>query len=132
MPLYDTPVDEAVSFFFTNVHPQNFYPKETPMTCCAFTPTLYLQLACVLLFTGCASEPFTAQSPHGGKCRTDTVTWAIGQSATEEVGRRLLRESGAGLWRLIGPDSIVAADKRDDRISVYVNSSNVITSLSCR
>ena len=88
--------------------------------------------ACLL--AGCASSPSSevpASLAGRGKCKADASPWAIGQPANEENGRRLFKESGAGLWRIVGPDQAVRKDYRDDRLNVNVDAANLITSISC-
>lgn len=88
--------------------------------------------ACLL--AGCASAPDSATTagPARGKCNPDVGAWAIGQPANEANGRRLFNESGAGLWRIVGPDQAVRKDERDDRLTVEVDSANIVTAISCR
>lgn len=85
------------------------------------------------LLAGCASSPQTAATngPARGKCRADASAWAVGQPANEENGRRVFQESGAGLWRIIAPGQAVRKDYRDDRLTVYVDSANIVTSITC-
>ncbi|WP_368566162.1 I78 family peptidase inhibitor [Pseudoxanthomonas sp. UTMC 1351] len=80
---------------------------------------------------GCASEEGLTSASTDGRCTTENTSWAIGKPTDEANGRRLLRDSGASLWRIIMPKQAVPADHHDDRLTVYVDDSNVITSVSC-
>lgn len=81
--------------------------------------------------SGCAST-----DPPGGRsaeriCTTEDTAWALGRPADEATGRKLFRDSGAGLWRIIIPGQAVRADRRGDRLTVRVDKQNVITSIHC-
>ncbi len=91
----------------------------------------------VVLQMGCASSgqqmggSANGNLPARGTCNADGTAWAIGQPADQNIGRRLLNESGAGLWRIITPNQSVLKDYRDDRLNVNVDAKNIITSVSC-
>lgn len=85
-------------------------------------------VACVLA----ACAPIDAKDPGVSQCDAAKLQWAIGQPATEEVGRRLVRESGMGLWRIVAPDSAEHRDYRPDRLTVHTDKDNIIQSLECR
>ena len=95
---------------------------------------LAVAVACLL----CACAPTmevkesTAMRGKGvAKCDTTNLAWAKGQPANEENARRLVRESGLGLWRIIGPDTVERADYRPDRLTIYTDKDNIIQSLDC-
>jgi hypothetical protein len=95
---------------------------------------LAVAVACLL----CACAPTmevkesTAMRGKGvAKCDTTNLAWAKGQPANEENARRLVRESGLGLWRIIGPDNVERADYRPDRLTIYTDKDNIIQSLDC-
>ncbi len=89
----------------------------------------------VALLTGCSTSTnasgAAASPPAAGQCNADAVQWAVGQDNTEEVGRRIWRESGAGLIRPIGPNQAVTMDYRADRVNVTIDKDNRITRVSC-
>ncbi len=66
-----------------------------------------------------------------GRCDTAPVSWAVGQKADEQVMKKVWRQSGAGLVRLIAPGQAVTMDFRHDRINVHVDAGNNITRLAC-
>ena len=91
-------------------------------------------VACVL----CACAPMDTKAGGGeknkggiAKCDTSKLDWAKGQPANEANARRLVRESGLGLWRIIGPDNVERADYRPDRLTIYTDKDNIIQSLDC-
>lgn len=80
---------------------------------------------------GCASQEGVTSTSADGRCTTENTSWAIGKPVDETNGRRLFRQSGAGLWRIVMPKQAVQADHRDDRLTVHVDDSNLITSIAC-
>lgn len=83
-----------------------------------------------LIAMGCSSQ-HAVQSSSPARCNVENTAWAIGQVGNEANGRKLFQQSGAGLWRIITPDSTKLADYRDDRLNVHVDRANVITSVDC-
>ena len=65
------------------------------------------------------------------KCDTSKLDWAKGQPANEANARRLVRDRGLGLWRILGPESVERADYRPDRLTIYTDKDNIIQSLDC-
>jgi hypothetical protein len=82
-----------------------------------------------VLLSACA--PMSTKDPGVAKCDVSKLDWAKGQPATEENGRRLVRESGLGLWRIKAPGSVERADYRPDRLTIYTDKNNIIQSLDC-
>lgn len=80
---------------------------------------------------GCASTAPTPAVPSG-QCQTETLGWAIGQTATPEVWSRVVKESRAGLWRMTAPNQAVPTDQRPDRLTIRVDAANRILALECR
>lgn len=85
----------------------------------------------ILSSTLCACAPMSTQDPGVAKCDTSKLDWGKGQPATEENARHLLRESGMGLWRIVGPDSVERKDYRPDRLTIYTDKDNIIQSFDC-
>ena len=83
--------------------------------------------ACML----CACAPMDTKDKGVANCDVSNLGWAKGQPANEENARRLVRESGLGLWRIVGPDSVERADFRPDRLTIYTDKDNIIQSLDC-
>lgn len=87
-------------------------------------------LSGALLATGCTTGD-ASRSTHVRRCSAEGTAWAIGQVADEANGRRLFQQSGAGLWRIISPERTARADRRDDRLTVHVDTANRITAIEC-
>lgn len=79
---------------------------------------------------GCIATP-GPQVAGSGRCDDSALGWAVGEPAGEQTMRRLSRESGAGLVDPIGPRSRVRADRRDDRLRVFIDAGNVIQAVRC-
>src|SRR6478752_6985666 len=97
----------------------------------AGAPAMHRPLAAALViasFTLAACAPMSTQDPGVAKCDTSKLGWAVGQPATEENARRLLRESGMGLWRIVAPASTERKDFRPDRLTIYTDKDNIIQS----
>lgn len=88
-------------------------------------------VAVIASFTLAACAPMSTQDAGVATCDTSKLDWAIGQPATEDNARRLLRESGMGLWRIVAPSSTERKDFRPDRLTIYTDKDNVIQSFQC-
>jgi len=86
--------------------------------------------ASALLLSACVSTP-GPEVVGSGRCDASQLGWAIGQPANEPNIRRLSRESGAGMVNPIGPATITTKDIRQDRLRVFVDKDNIITSTRC-
>lgn len=98
--------------------------------------TLYAPSLIVLscLTSACATQAKDEARPianASATCKAEGLEWAVGKPMDEATGRRLLKESGAGLWRIIGPNQPVTMDYRVDRINARVDADNRIVSLNC-
>ena len=94
-----------------------------------------MQRVGLVVLAACALAACAPMSTHDkgvANCDISNLGWAKGQPANEETARRLVRESGMGLWRIIAPDSVEKADYRPDRLTIYTDKDNVIQSLECR
>ncbi|MFI8716663.1 I78 family peptidase inhibitor [Stenotrophomonas sp. NPDC077464] len=83
-----------------------------------------------LSLSACATAP----GPHitgSGQCHAEPLAWAVGKPADEANMRALLKQSGAGLINPIGPETITSRDYRPDRLRVFIDKANIITSVQC-
>ena len=87
-------------------------------------------IAGALGVSACVSTP-GPQVTGSGRCTDATLGWAVGQPADEATLKRLSSESGAGLVNPIGPSTITTKDIRQDRLRVFVDKDNIITSTRC-
>jgi hypothetical protein len=96
------------------------------------------------LLAACASAPPPAAvvDQSGGICRNTGLALFAGRPATAEVGKEILRVSGARALRWVRPGMMVTMEYREDRVTVWLMaspniervgslSSNVIDRVSC-
>ncbi|MET4730888.1 hypothetical protein ABIE09_004708 [Lysobacter enzymogenes] len=97
--------------------------------------TLTSRAAPMLLVCACALAAACSQAPSrpdlGGRCDASALGWAVGKPLDEAAGRKLFKQSGAGLWRVVAPDNTFSNDQRDDRLNVRVDAANVVTGVDC-
>ncbi len=80
-----------------------------------------------MLLAGCST---TAPS-GGGLCKDSNLDWALGVPLDEATYARLWRESGAGIANPVAPSTVPKRDARQDRLRIYTNKENLITSVKC-
>jgi len=85
-----------------------------------------------LALTGCAANgaPDSTGDPEG-PCKAEPGQAFIGQKATGEVGRQLLKATKATTLRWVPPRTAVTMDFRPDRLTVSYNDDMVIERVSC-
>ena len=80
---------------------------------------------------GMSTDAETPGPAPSGECNADGVRSLIGQTATGEVGARLLRETGARTLRWVPPRTAVTMDFSPDRLTVSYDDAHKITAISC-
>lgn len=91
----------------------------TALSACAATPAN-------------ASSANPAETPSAMTCSADTAKASfVGKKATPDVVEQARKATGAANVRVIGPDTMVTADHREDRLNVDVDADQVITGLRC-
>ena len=78
-----------------------------------------------------AQSDATAVGPAPGTCRNETLAQFTGQPASQDLGGRMLRASGARVLRWVPKGGVVTMDYREDRITVYLDGSNRVERASC-
>lgn len=101
----------------------------------------WLLLGCLLPLAACSSTPPSVDtSPTnpkpeaaglGSHCRPDTLTALVGQTASQEVVDRAVRDAGARTIRVVKPGMAVTMDYREDRVTLSVDANNKIERASC-
>ena len=87
-----------------------------------------------LLLTGCSvnmTDPPVAGETPGFACRGDALASFTGQSATTELGARMLAQTGARHLRWVAKGMMVTMDYRADRLTVYLDGANRVERASC-
>lgn len=67
----------------------------------------------------------------GSRCRPDGLDAFRGRQANKAVTDEARRRSGASSLRVIGPDTVVTADYREDRLNIDIDANRRITRLAC-
>ncbi|PKP87935.1 MAG: hypothetical protein CVT78_06475 [Alphaproteobacteria bacterium HGW-Alphaproteobacteria-17] len=93
-------------------------------------------VAAVLPLTACAysdapAEP--APPPVDGlkQCNIDAVQSHVGQTATPELGARILKEAEGRTLRWGPPRSAMTMDYRSDRVNIMYDDAYKITQITC-
>ena len=91
----------------------------------------------VLAFTLAACTVATSHGTADGppplaeSCRNDALAQFTGQTASEDLGRQMLRASGARIIRWVPKGGVVTMDFSPERITVQLDGSNRIERASC-
>ncbi len=64
-------------------------------------------------------------------CRSDPLASYVGQAASQQLGARMLRETGARTIRWVPKGGMVTMDFRGDRLTVQLDESNRVERASC-
>lgn len=92
---------------------------------------LFLPLLAVSCAGADGQGPATLPATVEGPCRHEGLERFIGQSASAELGSRLLAASGARTLRWGAPGMAMTMDFRADRLTVSYDEKMVITSARC-
>jgi hypothetical protein len=87
-----------------------------------------------VLMTACSTAP--AQSPihgvtPGHKCDATGSDRFIGQKGTSESGAAIKEATRAAVLRWAPPGIMLTMDYREDRVTVWLDSANLITKIRC-
>ena len=87
----------------------------------------------LLPLTGCtiAQSDATAAGPPPGACHSDALGQFTGQPASEELGVRILKASGARTIRWVPKGSVVTMEFSAERVTVLLDGSNRVERASC-
>jgi len=80
-----------------------------------------------------ATSDATADSPPMGPatCRNEALTQFTGQPASQELGERMLRTSGARTLRWVPKDGVVTMEFSPERVTILLDDSNRVERASC-
>jgi hypothetical protein len=85
-----------------------------PLTACMVTP---------------GGQPGTGEPAM--QCRDDRLNGFIGQTYTEDLGRRMLSAAGARTIRVVPKGGVVTMDFRGDRLTVQLDEANRVETARC-
>lgn len=97
------------------------------MRAAALVPLLLLAACAAAGGEGPANPPSAAEGP----CRNEGLDRFIGQTASEELGARLIEASGARTLRWGAPGMAMTMDFRPDRLTVSYDEKMAIVSARC-
>jgi hypothetical protein len=112
---------------------------------------LLFALGCALPLAACSHPAKTAATPAdsltstappavaggggggggGGQCDPEKLTGLTGQTATEAVIQKAVKDSGARNARVLKPGMAMTMDYREDRLSIEVDEQNRIVRAHC-
>ena len=78
-----------------------------------------------------ATSDATADSSPGATCRSEALAQFVGQSASQDLGARILTASGARTIRWVPKGGAVTMDFREDRVTVQLDDSNRVERANC-
>lgn len=91
-----------------------------------------LAMACAPMAEPGEPAPPAERSPgEESPCKADNAGQFIGQTATSEVGQRIIAATGARMFQWVGPNMAVTMDYRPDRVRVGYDEAMRITSVRC-
>ena len=87
----------------------------------------------LLQLTACtvAQSDATAVGPPPGSCRNEALGQFTGQPASEDLGAKMLRASGARTIRWVPKGSVVTMEFSYERVTVLLDGSNRVERASC-
>ena len=86
-------------------------------------------LAACTIATSDATADGLPEAP--GNCRSEALSQFVGQPASEELGQRMLRASGARTIRWVPLGGVVTMDFNPARLTVQLDGSNRVERASC-
>lgn len=80
-----------------------------------------------------ATSDATAVGPPApaGACRSEALSQFLGQPASQNLGERMLRASGAKIIRWVPKGGVVTMDFSPHRLTVQLDGSNRVESANC-
>jgi hypothetical protein len=94
-----------------------------------------LVILALVPLTACtiATSDATADNPRQppATCRSEPLAQFTGQPASQELGERMLRASGARIIRWVPKGSAVTMEFNPERITVLLDGSNRVEQASC-
>jgi hypothetical protein len=80
-----------------------------------------------------ATSDATADStpPPAGTCRSEALSQFIGQQASEELGERMLKASGARIIRWVPKGGVITMEFSPERVTVQLDGSNRVEGANC-
>jgi hypothetical protein len=80
-----------------------------------------------------ATSDATADNPPPAPatCRDETLSQFIGQPATQDLGDRMLKASGARIIRWVPKGGVITMEFSPERLTIQLDGSNRVESANC-
>jgi hypothetical protein len=80
-----------------------------------------------------ATSNATADNPPpvGGTCRSEPLSQFVGQPASQDLGERMLKASGARIIRWVPKGGMITMEFSPERLTVQLDGSNRIEAANC-
>lgn len=88
-----------------------------------------LPLAACTVATSNATADSTPPAP--AECRNEALVQFTGQPASQDLGERMLRASGARILRWVPKGSVVTMEFNSERITIMLDGSSRVERASC-
>ena len=86
----------------------------------------------LLSLGGCMiAESKTVEQMGAGDCRNGALAQFTGETASQDLGVRMLKASGGRVIRWVPKGAAVTMDYRADRVTAYLDGSNRVERASC-
>ena len=92
---------------------------------------LFLAFAAVLLMACTIAESDPVDGLPQGSCRNEPLEQFVGEPASQDLGARMLRASGARILRWVPKGGVITMDFSPDRLTVQLNGSNRVETARC-
>lgn len=84
---------------------------------------------------GCSAAmpvpPNPVPPPPVGQCTAEGLSFFVGQPATPELGARILRDSGASIFRWLPKGAIVTMEYNANRVNAHLDEQNRVERIVC-
>jgi len=76
-------------------------------------------------------EPAASDTGADAQCSADPVQALVGQHLSDELLTQALKDSGASIPRVLGPDTPATLDLSHARLNIIIDGNKVIQALHC-
>ena len=93
--------------------------------------SLILAFAAIPLAACTIAESEPVSGLPEGNCRNEPLQQFVGQPASEDLGARMLRASGARILRWVPKGGVITMDFSPDRLTVQLDGANRVETARC-
>lgn len=92
---------------------------------------LILAVAALPLLACTIAESDPVDGLPQGNCRNEPLAQFVGQAASEDLGARMMRASGARILRWVPKGGVITMDFSPDRLTVQLDGANRVETARC-